>query len=131
MPSGPPSRAPSGEGDPRPEWQRGLEDQLLAEIDAPVDLSRPLVERFGPPERWQVEAWDSTFFLLPLNGAWLVLDTVHDDWKATGLRAGEGAFVWTDRGPDLVHRPTGSAEQRTGLDSYRSRVRQQLTEVER
>lgn len=130
-PPEPPARSPSGVGDPRPGWQRLLEEQLLAKLAGPVELSGSVAERFGGPERWQVEAWDMTFLLLPLNGTWLVLDRVHDDWKPTGLRAGQGAFVWGDRGPEVVHQPTGTAAQRAVLEAHRSRVLEQLEEVAR
>jgi len=82
--------------DPRPGWQRRLEERAASLAGTGIDLNRTVAEIVGPLNDWVVDAGPTHLLLNPMSLRWLHFDKVHQTWDDTGFDAGDVAFFVDD-----------------------------------
>ncbi|MGE5416045.1 MAG: zinc ribbon domain-containing protein [Acidobacteriota bacterium] len=86
-----------------------IEEKLIHVLEKPIDITKSLQEAFGPMEDWMFEVGPCRFFLQPMTKEWMYYVSFSDQWKETGIKAGEAVFAYLDG--DLVIRQTSASQQ--------------------
>lgn len=86
-----------------------IEEKLIHILEKPIDINKSLQEAFGPMEDWIFDVGPCRFFLQPMTKEWMYYVTFSEQWKETGIKAGEAVFAYLDG--DLVIRQTSPSQQ--------------------
>lgn len=82
--------------DPRPSWQRRLEQQAAALAGTELDPDQTVEDLVGPLESWIVDAGPTHLLLNPMSLRWLHFSKIHQAWDDTGFDAGQVVFLVAD-----------------------------------